>query len=116
MLVFPKKFKGVCIFDHPTSISRAIYRDEKEIVVEFESEGYLYTVNLSSEDGRLFKGNFQARKGNDEETGKVDGRLLWDQAGPVIVGNWIEGNEEYVWVGILDEVKEFDETKMIKNG
>ena len=109
MLLFPKKFKGVCILDRPTPISRAIYQ-EKELVIEFESEGYLYTVNLSSEDGRIFEGNFQARKGSDEEEeeGRVDGRMLWDQEGPVIVGNWIEGDEEYVWGAILDEVERFD--------
>jgi hypothetical protein len=112
MLTFPKKFVGLCAFDYePVSISRAIYRSDKEIVIEFDSEGYLYTVNLQSNDGRIFQGQFQAKKGSDESTGKVNGRVFWDESGPVIIGSWNEdGNAK--WFVRLNEVESFpDEGK-----
>jgi len=57
VLKFPKKFVGSCSFDYePVSIKRAIYRSQNEIVIEFDSNDYLYTVNLSSKDGRIFEG------------------------------------------------------------
>ena len=109
MTTFPKKFEGLCDFAYePTSINRAIWRSDKDIVIEFDSEGYLYTVNLQSADGRIFEGQFVGRRGGDESTGNVnDGRLFWDETELVMVGSWHEGELHCRWIVRLEEVDKF---------
>lgn len=111
MPTFPRKFVGLCGFDYePISINRAIWRSDKNIVIEFDSEGYLYTVNLRSDDGQIFKGQFAARKGGDESTGNVDGRLFRDETGLVIVVSWHEEGD-CKWFARLNEVDEFPDER-----
>ncbi|MDM8547740.1 hypothetical protein [Candidatus Venteria ishoeyi] len=109
MLNFPKKFTGSCWWSYePVQIKRAIYRKEKEIVIEFESEDYIYLVTLLSQDGRIFEGEFSATKGNEHEKGKVTGRVYWDEAGPLLIGSWQEGGNG-TWFVRLHEVEHFDD-------
>ena len=109
MLIFPKKFVGSCSFDYePVSIKRAIYRNQNEIVIEFDSEDYLYTVNLKSNDGRIFEGRYEARQGGEVENGNVRAKVYWDETGPLLVGSWSEdGNAK--WFVKLTEVEHFED-------
>ena len=108
MLNYPKRFKGTCWFSYePISIDRAIYRSEREIVVEFLSEGWRYTVSLTSSDGRVFQGEYSSSKGGDTEKGVVTGRVFWDETGPVLIGSWHEGGKA-TWFVRLTEVSDFN--------
>ncbi len=109
MLQFPKKFIGSCGFDYDqVSINRAIYRSQKEIIIEFDSEDFLYTVNLKSTDGRIFEGQYTARQGGKVENGNVNAKVYWDETGPLLVGSWNE-NGNAKWFVKLTEVERFDD-------
>jgi len=109
VLEFPKKFIGSCSFDYePVSIKRAIYRSQNEIAIEFDSDNYLYTVNLRSTDGRIFEGQYVARQGGEVENGNVKAKVYWDETGPLLVGNWDEGGSAK-WFVKLTEVEHFDD-------
>ncbi len=109
MLQFPKKFVGSCSFDYePVSIKRAIYRSQNEIVIEFDSENYLYTVNLKSTDGRIFEGQYTAKQGGKIENGNVKAKMYWDETGPLLVGSWSEDGNAKLFIK-LTEVERFDD-------
>lgn len=109
MLKFPKKFVGSCIFDYePISIQRAIYRNERNIVIEFTSDGWLYTVDLKSNDGRVFEGRYTARRRSEIEYGKVKAKVHWDETGPLLFGSWHEHGSA-TWLARLTEVDKFED-------
>ena len=70
----------------------------------------MYTANLQSVDGRKFEGQFVGRKGGEESTGRVNGRLFWDETELVIVGSWHEDGHGR-WFARLEEVDKFSDER-----
>ena len=107
MLTVSRKFVGWCAFDddEPTSIKRAILRRDREIVIEFESGGYSYTVNLRSTDGRIFQGQSVGTNGGEEYTGSVNG--TWNETKLVMECRWRDEEGHYQWFVELEEVDKF---------
>jgi hypothetical protein len=80
MSTYPIKYGGRLNWaflkdEEQAEITRAIVRSEKEIVVEFTADGYVYTAKLIRQSGNSFAGNYTWRGQGD--SGKGYDRFLW---------------------------------------
>jgi hypothetical protein len=78
------------------------------MVIEFLSEGWRYTVNMRSDDGIIFSGEYVARKGGEIERAHASGKLYSAGNEKIFFGRWVEGGNAYWWVK-MEEVDSFDE-------
>ncbi len=109
MSTFPQRFIGQTGFDsEPIDINRVIRRSAEDLVVEFSTEGWLYTVNMSSRDGIHYSGEYSARKGGDNDRGRTQASLYSAGQHQLLFGKWIENGTRYWWWLRLEPVDSFE--------
>lgn len=108
-MIHPIKYTGTYSYeDEEHTIKRFLFHKPHKIIFDFTSEGYEYAVELFSEDGIIFKGEFHVS--SDGERGVVTGTivtLLDDEL--YIVGEWFESREQGRWHARLTTVVHFDD-------
>jgi hypothetical protein len=88
-------------------IERAILRKKNQIVLEFHSENFRYTVTLRRHTDNEFRGTFQAARGGAQETGKAECKILLSGSDALLLGTWDELGESYQWWAALRQVEHF---------
>ena len=107
MAEFPKRFIGQAGFEYESvEVERIIIRSTNDMVIEFKSEDWLYTVNMKSDDGIKYFGEYIARKGGEIEKGSASGRLYTSGNEKILFGRWVEGDHAYWWV-TMEKVDSF---------
>jgi len=89
------------------NIERAIRRSKNEVVLEFYSEGFRYTVTLRRQTENEFNGVFTASKGNAVESGTASCKMVFAGRDGLIVGTWNEEGESFDWWATLEHVEHF---------
>lgn len=93
------------------SITRAIIRGQKELVIELEEDGWVYSLHLVREFGESFRGHWTCQEGSIEHTGTVSAKLFTSDESNLLFGDWIQDGVRSHWWAELTKVEHFaDET------
>src|SRR5580765_3347560 len=88
-------------------VIRAILRDNDELVLQFEYQGWQYNALLRRQEGSLFEGEFEGQKGKWSSPVKATGMLYTNERGYLISGTWLEDGIEFKWWTELESVESF---------
>lgn len=95
-------------------IDRAILRDKgQELVVELKHGGWVYVVKLKHRENRNYEGNWEARKGGENDSGKASCQVFDAPMGRFFFGEWTEGGDRNLWWGRLEAVEKFPDESNI---
>ena len=101
---FPENFIGTVGFQDTFARPASVIRRLNDMVIEFEDDGWTYTVNMNSSDGVGYRGGYTARKGGLIETGDASGSIYSAGKQRLFFGRrWSENNQNYWWFVDLEE-------------
>lgn len=113
----PIKYEGFYSYDGEESrTKRFLFYKPHKIAFDFTSEGYEYSVELYSDDGIVFKGDYHITSEND--VGLVTGSIVTlTEHNLYITGDWHESGDKGKWHARLSPVAHFaDETDLNPSG
>lgn len=85
-------------------LTQAILRSEREIAIDCQCEGNVYTMVLKSTDGLEFSGECRGRCDGETWLPVVNFKRWTNQRGLLLLGKWIEeGDESYCVIELCPE-------------
>lgn len=85
-------------------LTQAILRSEREIAIDCQCDGNIYTMVLRSTDGIDFSGECRGRCDGETWLPVVNFRRWTNQKGLLLLGKWIEeGEESYCVIELCPE-------------
>lgn len=89
-------------YDWSVPVTKVIFRNDREIVVDWEINGEPAFLKTTSDDGVRYKGLYEWGRGHDKEVGEVEFRLFTNPTGEYLFFGSCVDPTGYRWIWWMD--------------